>query len=228
MGGARYRWNGIPLLCEEKEEEEEEENEDEANEDETVLTPSPLFLESCFFSSSPSYLAVLVCFCALRRTGNLAFPPRDLRIWQSLFPCLGVAQFMLQLLILSRAARAFNLGITAVCSSYPAVTGSSGSYHRKEQCRGRAARSNIGIVRVVRERLGYEMKPVLATNATATDQTLHRQGTGKLKHTDDKMKSEMLRVRGQERRKRCRPVDQAAGQSGDRETLPRTGTCKHG
>ena len=50
--------------------------------------------------------------------------------------------------------------------------------------------------------LGYMMKPVLATDAQATEQILHRQGLGRLKHIDvaylwvqDEVRSERLTVR---------------------------------
>ena len=63
------------------------------------------------------------------------------------------------------------------------------------------ASESKGIVSLLRD-LGYEMKPVLATDAKATEHMLHRQGTGKLKHIDvaywwmqDEIRSKMLRVR---------------------------------
>ena len=50
--------------------------------------------------------------------------------------------------------------------------------------------------------LVYEKKPVLAIDAKATEHILHRQGIGKLKHTDvaylwiqDEVRSHRLRVR---------------------------------
>ena len=52
------------------------------------------------------------------------------------------------------------------------------------------------------ENLGYEMKPVLAIDAKATEHILHRQGIGRVKHIDvaylwmqDDIGSKMLRVR---------------------------------
>ena len=49
---------------------------------------------------------------------------------------------------------------------------------------------------------GYEIKPVLAIDAKATEHILHRQGIGKLKHIDvacllmqDEIRSKRLRVR---------------------------------
>ena len=50
--------------------------------------------------------------------------------------------------------------------------------------------------------LGYEMKPVLAIDAKATEYVLHRQGIGRFKHMDvthlwmqDEVRSKGLRVR---------------------------------
>ena len=50
--------------------------------------------------------------------------------------------------------------------------------------------------------LGFAVKPALAIDAKATEHILHRQGIGKLKHTDvaylwvqDEIKSQRLRVR---------------------------------
>ena len=50
--------------------------------------------------------------------------------------------------------------------------------------------------------LGYEMMPVLAIDAKATEHVLHRQGIGRLKHIDvaymwmqDEVRSKKLRVR---------------------------------
>ena len=50
--------------------------------------------------------------------------------------------------------------------------------------------------------LGYEKKPVLAIDAKATENILHRQGIGKLKHIDvaylwiqDEVRSQRLKVR---------------------------------
>ena len=50
--------------------------------------------------------------------------------------------------------------------------------------------------------LGFAVKPVLAIDAKATEHILHRQGIGKLKHTDvaylwvqDEIRSQRLRVR---------------------------------
>ena len=58
-----------------------------------------------------------------------------------------------------------------------------------------------GIVSLLRD-LGYEMKPVLAIVAKATEHILRWQGTGKLKHIDvaylwmqDEIRSKWLRVR---------------------------------
>ena len=58
-----------------------------------------------------------------------------------------------------------------------------------------------GIVSLLKD-LGYEMKPVLAIDATATEHIFHRQGIGKLKHIDvaylwmqDEIRSKRLRVR---------------------------------
>ena len=45
------------------------------------------------------------------------------------------------------------------------------------------ASESKGIVSLLRG-LGYEMKPVLAIDAKATEHILHRQGIGKLKHID--------------------------------------------
>ena len=45
------------------------------------------------------------------------------------------------------------------------------------------ASESKGIVSLLRD-LGYEMKPVLAIDAKATEHILHRQGIGKLKHID--------------------------------------------
>ena len=55
------------------------------------------------------------------------------------------------------------------------------------------ASESRGIVSLLKD-LGYEIKPVLAIDAKATEHILHRQGTGRLKHIDvaycgDKMKS---------------------------------------
>ena len=44
------------------------------------------------------------------------------------------------------------------------------------------ASESKGIVSLLRD-LGYEMKPVLAIDAKATEHILHRQGIGKLKHS---------------------------------------------
>ena len=50
--------------------------------------------------------------------------------------------------------------------------------------------------------LGYEMKPVLALDAKATEHILHREGIGRLQHVDvaylwmqDEVRSKRLRVR---------------------------------
>ena len=50
--------------------------------------------------------------------------------------------------------------------------------------------------------LGFAVKPVLASDAKATEHILHRQGIGKLKHKDvaylwvqDEIRSQRLRVR---------------------------------
>ena len=58
-----------------------------------------------------------------------------------------------------------------------------------------------GIVSLLRD-LGYEKRPVLAIDAKATKNILHRQGIGKLKHTDvaylwiqDEVRSRRLKVR---------------------------------
>ena len=63
------------------------------------------------------------------------------------------------------------------------------------------ASESKGIVSLLRG-LGYEMKPVLAIDAKATEHILHRQGIGKLKHIDvaylwvqDEIGSKRLRVR---------------------------------
>ena len=63
------------------------------------------------------------------------------------------------------------------------------------------ASESKGIVPLLRD-LGYEMKPVLAIDAKATEHILHRQGIGKLKHIDvahlwmqDDIRSKRLRVR---------------------------------
>ena len=45
------------------------------------------------------------------------------------------------------------------------------------------ASESKGIASLLKD-LGYEMKPVLAIDAKATEHILHRQGIGKLKHTD--------------------------------------------
>ena len=59
----------------------------------------------------------------------------------------------------------------------------------KKQCSSGTARSSFGSIRVkghcvTAERLMYELKPVLAIVAKATEHILHRQATGKLKHID--------------------------------------------
>ena len=58
-----------------------------------------------------------------------------------------------------------------------------------------------GIVSLLRD-LRYEMKPVLAIDAKATEHILHRRGIGKLKHigvaylwVQDESRSKRLRVR---------------------------------
>ena len=58
-----------------------------------------------------------------------------------------------------------------------------------------------GIVSLLKD-LGYEMKPVLATDAMAKEHILHRQGIGRLKHIDvayfwmqDEVRYKRLRVR---------------------------------
>ena len=45
------------------------------------------------------------------------------------------------------------------------------------------ASGSKGIVSLLKD-VGYEMKPVLAIDAEATEHILHRQGIGKLKHVD--------------------------------------------
>ena len=56
------------------------------------------------------------------------------------------------------------------------------------------------IVSLLRD-LGYEMKPVMAIDAKATEHILHRQGFGRLRHIDvaylcmqDEVRSKGLRV----------------------------------
>ena len=63
------------------------------------------------------------------------------------------------------------------------------------------ASESKGILSLLRG-LGYEMMPVSAIDAKATEHILHRQGNGKLKHIDvahlwmqDEIRSQRLRVR---------------------------------
>ena len=63
------------------------------------------------------------------------------------------------------------------------------------------ASESKGIVSLLKD-LGYELKPVLAIDAEATEHILHRQGIGTLKHIDvaylwiqDEIRSKRLRVR---------------------------------
>ena len=58
-----------------------------------------------------------------------------------------------------------------------------------------------GIMSLLKDLVGYEMKPMLSIDEKATEHILHRQGIGKLKHTDaaplriqDEIKSKNLRV----------------------------------
>ena len=92
-----------------------------------------------------------------------------------------------------------------------------------------------GIVSFLKD-LGYEMKPVLASDAKVTEHILHRQGIGRLTHVaaaylwmQDEIRSTRLRVRRvKSEGKRCRPRDQTVQQSSDCETLLRTGMRHHG
>ena len=63
------------------------------------------------------------------------------------------------------------------------------------------ASESKGTVSLLKD-LGYEMKPVLAIDAKATEHVLHRQGMCRLKHIDvaslwmqDEVRSKRLRVR---------------------------------
>ena len=63
------------------------------------------------------------------------------------------------------------------------------------------ASESIGVVSLLKD-LGYEMKPVFAIDAKATEHILHRQEIGRLKHIDvaylwmqDEVRSMWLRVR---------------------------------
>ena len=79
--------------------------------------------------------------------------------------------------------------------------------HCKEQRRARTLCSSIGAsvakgVQSMMCDLGLAVKPVLAIDAKATEHILHRQGIGKLKHTDvaylwvqDEIRSQRLRAR---------------------------------
>ena len=79
--------------------------------------------------------------------------------------------------------------------------------HIKRQCEAElyaaawGASESKGIVSLLKD-LGYELKPVLAIDAKATEHILHRQGVGKLKHIgmaylwiQDEIKLKRLRVR---------------------------------
>ena len=139
---------------EEKEEEEEEENEDEANEDETVLTPSPLFLESCFFSSSPlvsGSLGLFLCIAPYWKSGIPSTRSSYLAVTLSVPGCRTVHASVAHLKPCCSRVQSWHYCCVLLVPQQSQVH-FPGSSHRKEQCRGRAARSNIGIVRVVRER----------------------------------------------------------------------------
>ena len=92
-----------------------------------------------------------------------------------------------------------------------------------------------GIVSLL-ENLGHEMKPVLAIDAKATEHILHRQGIGRVKHTDvaylwmqDDIGSKMWRVRRVKSEESVAYLGtKTAQQSSDCETLPHTGICQHG
>ena len=84
--------------------------------------------------------------------------------------------------------------------------------------------------------LGYEMKPVLAVDAKATEHILHRQGIGKLRHIDaaclwmqdENQIQEVASTQSQERRKSCRLGNQATQQNSDCKALCHIGIHEHG
>ena len=88
------------------------------------------------------------------------------------------------------------------CRSCPESIHAKAEYHCKElHTAALRASESKGIVSLSRD-LRYELKPVLATDANATEHILHRQGIGKLKHIDvaylwmqDEITSKRLRVR---------------------------------
>ena len=88
-----------------------------------------------------------------------------------------------------------------------------------------------GIVSLLRDR-GYEMKPVLAVDAKATEHILHRQGIGKLRHIDVaylwNQIQEVASTQSQERRKLCRLGNQTTQQNSDCKALSHIGIHEHG
>ena len=84
--------------------------------------------------------------------------------------------------------------------------------------------------------LGFEMKPVLAIDAKATEHILHTQGIGRLTHIDvaylwmqDEVRPKRSRVRRvNSEGKRGRSRHHTAQQSGDGETLPHAGISQRG
>ena len=96
------------------------------------------------------------------------------------------------------------------------------------------ASESKGIVSLLKD-LGYEMKPVLAIDAKATEHILQKArdwetGAHRCGLFVDARRNQIQEVastKGQERRKRCRPGNQTTQQSSDCEALPHAWLCQH-
>ena len=82
--------------------------------------------------------------------------------------------------------------------------------------------------------LGFAVKPVLTIDAKATEHILHRQGIGKLKHTDvaclwvQEEIPETASAQSQERRKSRRLGNETTQQNSDCEALSHVGMASSG
>ena len=98
------------------------------------------------------------------------------------------------------------------------------------------ASESEGFVSLLKD-LGHEMKTVLAIDEKATENTLHRQGTGRLKHIDvahlwmqDEVRSKRLRVRRVKSEENVADLSASKGaqQNSYLEALHHAGVCQHG
>ena len=91
-----------------------------------------------------------------------------------------------------------------------------------------------GIVSLLKD-LGYEMKPVLATGASALEHILHRQGIGRLQHKDeaylwrqDEFRPKILRVRIVKENEADLGTKVLSTAGRYLEALHHIGVCQHG